>query len=776
MIPSGRAGLFSGRSGILAGRSGLHGGRGGMLAGRRGVAVFSPLDIPDLAAWFDASDTATITKTSTTTVPSFAQSTKRQIASNGLNPYGALRTTTDTVINDVRRVVVADGASFSSLWLHYANFAMTNFNGQTTDGTAQATISATVQKGSTEYAGAADLVLGPGGEGTIAISGTFSPGDVLYIKTQALLQSGSKTYPTNVRHTGMPMWGTGSMSGTSSAVDFSALKLGSGAAGTATMGTGNITAVSVSNGGQDYASAPTVYAYEVQANGVLAAKAIGTATLTGSAVTSVTVTDGTPPAGVTAWSSPTIVFAYGNNVFTASNHTATVGWGPDMITGIPSKPTRSAFGVGTSIMFNLSGPKFGDLDGNLGIFELGVKNRVGFANLGKGGIRAFDWADSQTIRDKWFGRYAPYATDAIVELGVNDPAWADGRSTSGLIADLNTIGADLRSRGLLVNFSTLTQRTQSTDSWTTTTNQTSDSWASGTTVYSSFVATVNTAITDGTVASDNNAVTTYDLFADSTDSWKWRVSDSLKTEDGLHPTDKLSASRNQNGEAIAGTDSTYQAKYSYLSVVGGAVSQWSDKSGNGRHATQGTGTSQPATGTRVVNERNVLDFDGTNDRLDLPSGLYGLLGNGASTVFAVCATDSTNQQRVISLQNGSTTKYLVLINGAGQVVYRHYSDATVSLLANVGTIGSAQHIYGLRRSGTTLDGLFDGSAGTVTTAANTSTIDGGAIGSATHDATSLPLDGACGEVIIYTRALTNAEVNQVAAYLAAKWGGSWTNI
>ena len=48
-----------------------------------------------------------------------------------------------------------------------------------------------------------------------------------------------------------------------------------------------------------------------------------------------------------------------------------------------------------------------------------------------------------------------------------------------------------------------------------------------------------------------------------------------------------------------------------ITESGGSVSQWSDKSGNGNHATQGTGANQPTTGG-TLNGKNALTFVGTD--------------------------------------------------------------------------------------------------------------------------------------------------------------------
>jgi len=47
-----------------------------------------------------------------------------------------------------------------------------------------------------------------------------------------------------------------------------------------------------------------------------------------------------------------------------------------------------------------------------------------------------------------------------------------------------------------------------------------------------------------------------------------------------------------------------------ITEVGGFVSQWDDKSLNSYHVTQPTGSLQPLTGTRQLNGRNVIEFQG----------------------------------------------------------------------------------------------------------------------------------------------------------------------
>lgn len=71
-----------------------------------------------------------------------------------------------------------------------------------------------------------------------------------------------------------------------------------------------------------------------------------------------------------------------------------------------------------------------------------------------------------------------------------------------------------------------------------------------------------------------------------------------------------------------------------ITATDGQVSQLQDKSGNGNHASQATGSRQPLSGTQSQNGLNVLDF--SSDRLEIPNlgiGDPAQPGNTAVMVF-----------------------------------------------------------------------------------------------------------------------------------------------
>jgi hypothetical protein len=78
------------------------------------------------------------------------------------------------------------------------------------------------------------------------------------------------------------------------------------------------------------------------------------------------------------------------------------------------------------------------------------------------------------------------------------------------------------------------------------------------------------------------------------------------------------------------------ADTSTITESGGLVSQWDDKSGNGRNVVQATGANQPTTGTNTQNGLNVITFDGAR-RLKTAAETT----NSVATVFGVGNHTST---------------------------------------------------------------------------------------------------------------------------------------
>jgi hypothetical protein len=202
-----------------------------------------------------------------------------------------------------------------------------------------------------------------------------------------------------------------------------------------------------------------------------------------------------------------------------------------------------------------------------------------------------------------------------------------------------------------------------------------------------------------------------------------------------------------------------------ITESGGLVSQWSDKSGNSRHATAST-TARPTTGTRTVGGKNALDFNGTANVLTL--GGATLPTDATHTVFIVYQLDSASQSRFSTLLSSSpAADQEIRVAGFGSTAIDFYFNGNLGRLATTTALGLGPVVFSAREATKSLrsagSGVFSsGSGDAYAWAANPVTLGGRA-------ATGW-MDGLLCEVIIYPTTLTDSQTSSVEAYLAAKWG------
>ena len=200
----------------------------------------------------------------------------------------------------------------------------------------------------------------------------------------------------------------------------------------------------------------------------------------------------------------------------------------------------------------------------------------------------------------------------------------------------------------------------------------------------------------------------------------------------------------------------------------GFVSQWADKSGNGNHAVQASGSLQPSLQANIQNNKSVVDFDGGDFLL---AGNFSTFDSSGQTVFVVGQTSSTGFQIYVAK----------FFSGENGTFFVGQSDDTVTYATNGGsgrvddaTIGQWK-INDTQIMVCTFDNSFISTSrnnvllsGTVAqtaplqTNALTVTIGGTSAG-------SLKLTGFVAEVLIYNRKLSTAEITAINRYLATKW-------
>lgn len=206
----------------------------------------------------------------------------------------------------------------------------------------------------------------------------------------------------------------------------------------------------------------------------------------------------------------------------------------------------------------------------------------------------------------------------------------------------------------------------------------------------------------------------------------------------------------------------------------GLVSQWDDKSTNA-YALTATTTQRPTTGTRTINSLNVLDFNGTSNRLRRDSSPINNASNGRWTLFVVAEADSVAAlSHLVEGDDGSdfrVAQYLRIdaggaprvigFNGIVQDATTAISTATPYLFRSVNT-GSAIEVF--------VDGVSDGAtSGTSSAYSAAAKLSIGSF----PDFAAVDIqfwDGKIAEVVCYDSSLSAGDITSVEDYLSAKWG------
>ena len=233
-----------------------------------------------------------------------------------------------------------------------------------------------------------------------------------------------------------------------------------------------------------------------------------------------------------------------------------------------------------------------------------------------------------------------------------------------------------------------------------------------------------------------------------------------------------------------------------VTTVSGAVSQWNDKSGNGRNASQATAGNRPTYTSAGQNSLNVLTLDGSNDSLALAANLDI---TPAHSIFVAAKnsatiTASTSGQLLLSGDGyvfpSTTTSELLL--GAGTLTGALTNERLYSaVLAND---GSGANIWGYGKTDADVSGgFFLSSAFTTTGDAFTGRLNGSSsfvtastIGGYSSSNTRYPStirgigyrfsgnsiywSGQLWEIIVTPSYLSLATTQRIEGYLAHKWG------
>jgi len=229
------------------------------------------------------------------------------------------------------------------------------------------------------------------------------------------------------------------------------------------------------------------------------------------------------------------------------------------------------------------------------------------------------------------------------------------------------------------------------------------------------------------------------------------------------------------------------ADASTLTKSGGLVSQWDDKSGNGRNASQTDSTLRPAYLPTGFNGKPTIETDG-GDVLDLGTTSLGRNVDGITAaivgIHPVTASFGSNSNEVyISTSSANNTRFAFTPNPSASTAdryavagrrldgdpYRTASSSTNSV-ANSGNpwIRVAQIAYSSGVANHWTNGTQDLTNGTIQTpgfTSNTDSISGSVFGGVT----GLPNGSQLCEIVLTHSAMATADRQKLEGYLAHKW-------
>lgn len=202
------------------------------------------------------------------------------------------------------------------------------------------------------------------------------------------------------------------------------------------------------------------------------------------------------------------------------------------------------------------------------------------------------------------------------------------------------------------------------------------------------------------------------------------------------------------------------ADTSTITHSGGAVSEWRDKSGNGYHLTQATGSQQPTTGTATINGRNVMRFV-SNDFMQMASNATWMTSYTVAVIVQVDAAAENWWAGIdtCSLHLGHQNSTNVYVGHYGNDQgYTHTVTTTPKI-----------HIASYTKPGSrwVTNGSLIGSSGTAPSA-DPNTGGKFQVGRG-HSCGGGFLTGNLGEVVVCSPNIGTSDEAALTAYLNSKW-------
>ena len=238
-----------------------------------------------------------------------------------------------------------------------------------------------------------------------------------------------------------------------------------------------------------------------------------------------------------------------------------------------------------------------------------------------------------------------------------------------------------------------------------------------------------------------------------------------------------------NPKSISGLAAWYDASDATTFTTATGVSEWRDKSGNGRTLVQSVGLDQP-TRTATINGKSALVFDGTNHYLSCMGGSFS-----NQTMFIVARRDATSAASAamfsyraastngagnlsaltadsdsgFTLTFGSASVDNLGLNPAPSSSVIYYKNGTIVATGTISGIGAQSYSVAPYANTTDVNLLTIFSGSTAAGAKNF------AVGCDSFNSSRTYGMTLC-EILIYSAVLTAAQRSSVERALGSKWG------
>lgn len=202
-----------------------------------------------------------------------------------------------------------------------------------------------------------------------------------------------------------------------------------------------------------------------------------------------------------------------------------------------------------------------------------------------------------------------------------------------------------------------------------------------------------------------------------------------------------------------------------------SVARWEDQSGNARHFTQSISNDRPVLKTSVLNGKNVIRFDGSNDKLTSGIALSNFITASAYSVFVVgkaasVATNSGNSYLNAALYGDTGGIISIYFRSTGLVGAYTWDNAdktaTRSYSINTNAIFYAELSSGSIRC------RINGGTEAATACGNTYVSEVLEVGRQ-YGSNSYCLNGDIAEMIFFKAGMSASNREKIEGYLAHKW-------